>query len=149
MWNKQMSVLLSKGLIFLGIGMAVAVCIWLPDCVGWLEDFYYRPFGHVPSCIIAYVVIAVLVVLLVFLYRLLNNISKKTVFVKENTNMLRLISWCCFLAAAILFIWGFLSFVEVIFLAGFTIGFMGLVLRILKNVFEEAVSMKEESDYTI
>jgi len=149
MWKKEMSVLLSKGLIFLGMGLAIALGIWLPSCVGWLEDFYYRPFGHVPSCVLAYLIIAVLCVLLVFLYKLLDNISKKKVFEKQNTNMLRLISWCCFLAAALLFVWGSLSFVEIVFVAGFTIGFLGLVLRILKNVFEEAVSMKDENDYTI
>lgn len=144
-----MSVLLSKGLIVLGFVMAVGLCTWLPDCVGWLEEYYQRPFGHIPTCVLAYAIIGVLCVLLVFLFKLLNNISKKIVFVKENVNMLRLISWCCFIAAAMLFFWGFMCLIEVILLAGFTIGFMGLVLRILKNVFEEAVSIKEESDYTI
>lgn len=149
MWNKELSVLLSKGLIFLGMGLGVAVCIWLPDCVRWLEDFYYRPLGHIPSCVMAYGVIAILLALLVYLYILLNNISKKKVFIAENVKNLRMISWTCFGAAAVLCVWGLLSFVEVIFLAAFTIGFLGLVLRILKNVFEEAVSIKEENEYTV
>jgi len=149
MWTKELSVLLSKGLIFLGMGLAGAVCIWLPDCMAYLEDYYNREFGHIPSCVIAYAIIAMLCVLLVFLYMLLNNISKKKVFVQNNIALLRKISWCCFAVSAVMFAWGFMAFLEVAFLAGFTVGFMGLVLRILKNVFEEAVTIKEESDYTI
>ncbi|MCQ2464024.1 MAG: DUF2975 domain-containing protein [Oscillospiraceae bacterium] len=149
MWTKELSVLLSKGLIFLGMGLAAAVCIWLPDCIAYLEDYYYKPLGHLPSCVMGYVVVAMLCVLLVFLYMLLDNISKKKVFVQKNVGLLRRISWCCFAVSAVIFAWGIMSFLEVAFLVGFTVGFMGLVLRILKNVFEEAVLIKEESDYTI
>ncbi|MBE6852175.1 MAG: DUF2975 domain-containing protein [Ruminococcus sp.] len=149
MWNKELSVLLSKGLIVLGLIMAVCLSFTLPQCVGWLEDYYYRPLGHIPTCIIAYLVMGGLVVLLIFLFRLLNNISRRQVFEKSNTTCLRLISWCCFFVSALLFAWGLLTFLEVIFLAGFVTGFMGLILRVLKNVFEEAVSIREENDYTI
>ncbi len=149
MWSKESSVLLSKGLILLGMGLAVAVSIWLPDCVGFLEDYYYKPLGHVPSVVFGYTCVALICVLLVFLYMLLNNISKKTVFEKVNVELLRRISWCCFITSAVVFVWGILSFLEVAFLVGFTVGFVGLVLRILKNVFAEAVAIKEESDFTI
>lgn len=149
MKNKELSVLLSKGLIVLGLVMEIALCIWLPDCVGWLEEYYYRPLGHTASCAIAYSVMVVVAVLLVFLYLLLVNISKKNVFVRKNVTLLRLISWSGFIAAAIMFAWGIITSLEVIFLAAFMVGFMGIILHVLKNVFEEAVIIKEESDYTI
>ena len=48
-----------------------------------------------------------------------------------------------------MFAWGIITSLEVIFLAAFMVGFMGIILHVLKNVFEEAVIIKEESDYTI
>ena len=42
-----------------------------------------------------------------------------------------------------------ITLLEVILLVAFIVGFMGIILHVLKNVFEEAVSIKEESDYTI
>ena len=149
MKNKELSILLSKGLIFLGMAMAAAMSIWLPSCIGWLEEYYYKPLGHVPSCIMGYAVMALAIVLLVFLYLLLRNISQKKVFVKKNADILGVISACCFISAAILFAWGLITFLEVIFLVAFIAGFMGIILQVLKNVFEAAVSIKEESDYTI
>lgn len=149
MWSKEMSVLLTKGLIILGIVLSAGTVPYIPEYIGWLEEYYYKPFGHIPSCIMAYVVLVILVVLLVFLFRLLMNISKKIVFEDKNIKTLRLISMCCFSDAALLFTWGFLTRLEIIFLVAFTIGFMGLILRVLMNVLEEAVSIKKESDYTI
>ncbi len=149
MWSKELSVLLSKGIIILGLAMAACLMFAIPDCVEWLEVYYYKPLGHVPTCIIAYAIMVILVVLLLFLFKLLSNISRKKVFENSNTVCLRLISWCCFAVSALLFLWGFFTDLEVIFLAGFVAGFMGLILRVLKNVFDEAVSIREENDYTI
>lgn len=149
MWKNEMSVLLSKGLIVLGLILTAGVCAYVPDYVGWLEEYYYKPFGHVQSCVIAYIVLAVIAVLLVFLFRLLINISRKIVFEEKNIKTLRFISMCCFADSAILFFWGFITGLEVLFLVAFTIGFMGLILRILMNVLVEAVNIKKESDYTI
>lgn len=149
MWNKEMSVLLTKGLIALGIILSIGTGPCIPEYVGWIEEYYYRPFGHVPSCVMAYVVLAIIVVLLVFLFKLLMNISRKIVFEDKNIKTLRLISLCCFTDSALLFVWGFLTRLEIIFLVAFTIGFMGIILRVLMNVLEEAVSIKKESDYTI
>ena len=149
MWNKEMSVLLSKGLIILTLVMAVRSVGWFSQCIGMIEEYYYRPFGHVGSCVLGFTVIAFCCALLVFLFMLLNNISKKKIFVPENVKNLRIISWCCFAVAALLAVWGILTFLEIIFLAAFIVGFIGLILRVVKNVFEEAVSIKEENDFTV
>ena len=149
MWNKELSVLLYKGLIILDFIMAAAVGIWLPGIIGWIEEYYYRPLGHAASCIFAYSVIITACVLLFFLFVLLTNISKKKVFIPENVKTLRMIAWCCFIIAAILCVWGIITMLEVIFLIAFVAGFMGLILRVLKNVMEEAVNIKEENDFTV
>ena len=149
MWNKEMSVLLSKGLIILTLVMAVSSVGWFSQCIGMIEEYYYRPFGHVGSCVLGFTVIAFCCALLVFLFMLLNNISKKKIFVPENVKNLRIISWCCFAVSALLAVWGILTFLEIIFLAAFITGFIGLILRVVKNVFEEAVCIKEENDFTV
>ena len=149
MWNKEMSVLLSKGLIILTLVMAVSSVGWFSQCIGMIEEYYYRPFGHVGSCVLGFTVIAFCCALLVFLFMLLNNISKKKIFVPENVKNLRIISGCCFAVTTLLAVWGILTFLEIIFLAAFITGFIGLILRVVKNVFEEAVCIKEENDFTV
>ena len=61
--------------------------------------------------------------------------------------LLRARPWCCLLAAVpfgVFGIWRSLSIIVALAAA-----FFGLILRVLKNVFEKAVELKEENDYTI
>ncbi|NLB53899.1 MAG: DUF2975 domain-containing protein, partial [Syntrophomonadaceae bacterium] len=59
----------------------------------------------------------------------------------------RRISWSCFLGAVIalvsVFYYNSWLFVAV------AAAFMGLIVRVLKNVFAQAVELKNESDYTV
>jgi len=87
------------------------------------------------------------VALLVFLYMLLQRIGNGRVFVKENAACLRYISWCCF-AGAIISLISMLYYVPWIAL-GIAAAFMGLVIRVIKNVFAEAIELQDDSDLTI
>ena len=84
---------------------------------------------------------------LVSLDRLLANLKKKDVFIEKNVKYLRVISWCSFAVSAILFLSGFyyLLFLVVAIAAAF----FGLILRVVKNVIEQAVAIKDENDFTI
>jgi hypothetical protein len=79
--------------------------------------------------------------------RLLARIKKDEVFVPGNTQAIRVISWCCFAVGLISGIASFFYlpyiFVMIIVL------FCGLIMRVVKNVFSKAVSIKNENDYTI
>jgi hypothetical protein len=79
--------------------------------------------------------------------RLLTNLRKGEVFIQKNVNLLRIISWACIFAAILLFVGGLASFVFIIL--GVAACFFGLVLRVVKNVFDAAVQIKTENDYTI
>jgi len=84
---------------------------------------------------------------LICLHILLGNIKKEDVFIEKNVKLLRVISWCCFAAASIL-----IFAVQYYLLLGLTaiaIGFIGLILRVVKNVIEEAVHLKTENEFTI
>jgi hypothetical protein len=84
---------------------------------------------------------------LFYLDRLLANIKKKEVFIVKNVKYLRRISWCCFVVAALLLTGAYSTFL--LFLMAVAAAFMGLILRVVKNVIEQAVIIKEENDLTI
>lgn len=81
------------------------------------------------------------------LYKLLHNIQQEIVFSVQNTASLRLVSWACFFAAVFLLIaairWPILLIVSGV------IGFLGLFVRVIKNMLAEAIILKEENAFTI
>jgi Protein of unknown function (DUF3036). len=79
--------------------------------------------------------------------RLLANIKKKNVFIAKNVKHLRVISWCSFAVSAILFVSGF--YYLLFLLVAVAAAFFGLILRVVKNVIEQAVTIKDENDFTI
>lgn len=86
----------------------------------------------------------------VILYKLnilLSNLQHGEVFTPENTAVMRVVSWCCFAVAGVCFVCGFKVYsLYVITLAA---GFMGLIVRIVKNAFQQANAMKDELDFTV
>ncbi len=81
------------------------------------------------------------------LWRLLGNMMQARVFTEENVALLRGVSWCCAAVAAVCLVSAlyYLPF----FIAAMAAGFMALIVRIVKNVFQQAVGMKDELDYTV
>lgn len=148
-WSRDNSIALSKICILAFSAAGILCAIGLPFVVegivrrrGWETEVLRNCF-----LLSAYSLMVPALIALSYLYRLLQNISRENVFVKENVSYLRKISWACYLAAII----GVLSFSYYlpfgVLAAG--AGFMGLILRIVKNVFAEAVYLKEENDFTI
>lgn len=81
------------------------------------------------------------------LWRLLGNMSEARVFTVDNVTLLRRVSWNCFAVAAI-------CLVSTAYYVPFLVGamaaaFMALIVRIVKNVFQQAVRMKDELDFTV
>ena len=81
------------------------------------------------------------------LAQLLKNISRSEVFTTKNINCLRLISWMCFAVTAVSVISSFYYLIWLII--GGCMAFVGMLLRVVKNVFERAKEIKEENDFTI
>ena len=86
-------------------------------------------------------------VLLVRLWQLLQNIRAQLVFDMRNVHLLRQVSWCCVGAGAVCLVscLYYLPFIAVAIAAGF----MALIVRIVKNIFQQAIDMKSELDLTI
>ena len=81
------------------------------------------------------------------LHRLLVNIASGKVFIPENVQYLRRSSWCLFIAAAICLVG--VIWLRVLLTIVASAGFVGLIVRVVKNIFEQAIAMKEELDLTV
>jgi len=149
MWNKKHSLLLSK-IATLGFTLGIlAVLALAPRFARWIIAVAdsAQPSIYTFLLITFYSGGPIALVLVWKLYQLLNNISKQQVFIWDNVKYLRVISWLCFiggtLATISVFYWIFWLPVGVVAY------FMCLIVRVVKNILAEAVTIKEEMDYTI
>ena len=78
---------------------------------------------------------------------LLQRIGNGAVFEPRNETALRRISWCCIFEAVVCVASAlyYLPFLLVAVAAGF----MALIVRVIKNVFAEAIVLKTEQEFTI
>ncbi len=151
MWSKNKSILLSQVIIkvmYLGIVLA---CILAPKLVGYYDKRVILEAGlpsvYVPLLVTLYCCVPPAMTALISLDLLLFNIQRGDTFIRKNVGLLRIISWCCFLGAAVFVYFSILRpFALTIVVAA---AFLGIILRVVKNCFEEAVALREENDFTI
>ena len=149
MWKNSKSIRLSKICTILFMVLLLACLVSAP----WLV--YRLIFMSLPAqnagltlfLITIYVGGIPAAALLAWLYALLHQIGSGHVFIKENVAYLRYISWCCFAGAVLCFASAFYYIPWVAL--GIAAAFMGLILRVVKNVIAEAVALQDESDLTI
>lgn len=84
---------------------------------------------------------------IVSLLRLLYGIRGGKVFTAGNIRHLRILSWCCFIVAVICLAASYFYLPLLLITVG--AAFMGLILRVIKNVFVAAYELKNENDLTI
>lgn len=148
MWNGERSIALSKFCVVVFFCVLIAAVVSAPWLTRWFVGFSHAQEGtelflmatiYMGSIPAAY--------LLYNLFHLLRRIEAGQLFIKENVECLRRISWSCFAGAGVAFASGFyyLSWLFVFVAAAF----MGLIVRVVKNVVSQAVDLKDEADYTI
>lgn len=155
MWNRKRSVTLSviacyAFLVILTAGLFFgpwAVKMWFVTFRGWDEDGSVMgnmvtlfASCYYPCAVFAYVT-------LYSLLKMLFNIKQDKIFIRANVKYLRRISWCCFAVALITLVGGvlYIPFGVVAVAAAF----MGLMLRVVKNVMQSAVEIRVENELTI
>ena len=84
---------------------------------------------------------------ILLLYKILFNVNKKIIFVKENVKYLQILSWLCFYV-------GVLSAISTVKFIAFAIVslsalFIGLIVRVVRNIIHKAIQIKEENELTI
>ena len=78
---------------------------------------------------------------------ILLNVIKDKVFIKQNVLCFRLISWCCY-AVFIITAIGITKYLPLVIVA-FAMAVIGTLLRVIKNILQAAVELREENDLTI
>lgn len=151
MKNKNISLAISSVLTKVGFVLIIICCFAAPWLVSFYEQSYIIPYGidsvYIPLLITLYCAAVPALILTIALDRLLTNIKKGNAFIKQNVTCLRVISYCCFAASLIFIYFGFIRhFALFIVVAA---AFFGLILRVIKNVFEQAIEIREENDFTI
>ncbi|MEG1384979.1 MAG: DUF2975 domain-containing protein [Oscillospiraceae bacterium] len=147
MWTKSKSLNLTYSLVWLVLALLVAGVFLIPTFVRWYDMLSLRPSIFKSFCAALYASLVPAFAAMVRLCGMLGNIKKKLMFVSENTEHLRALSYCCFAECAVFFAFGFVR--PLSFVLSFAACFFGLILRVLKNVFEEAVELRKENDAVI
>jgi hypothetical protein len=78
---------------------------------------------------------------------ILMNIIKEKVFIPQNVLCFRLISWCCY-AVFIITAVACAKYFPLVIVA-FAMAVIGTLLRVIKNILQSAVELREENDLTI
>ena len=103
--------------------------------------------GRLWVLIDAYAMVFVAYVAVGLLFFLLRAVLREAVFSKTATNLLSAVSWCAFVEGILFLPLGI--YFQLAFAAAVAAFFIGLCLRVVKNVIEEAARIKAENDFTI
>lgn len=149
MWNKKRSLTLSKLCTLLFMAVLVGLLVAAPWAVEFFTGYSIQAQGAYRAAFLATVYTGGVAAgaLLYNLYRLLHNIGKDIVFTQRNISLLRRISWLCIVGGGICAV-SALYYVPWLIVTA-AAAFIGLIVRVVKNIFAAAVAMKEEQDYTI
>ena len=147
-WTKDRSITLSIISVYVFAAVLLAADIFCYRLVGAfirLRGMHWQQ--GVGMMITVYVCSAFAWATLYCLWRLLKNIRQGAVFIAANVHLMRIVSWCC-LGAALMCLISVIWYLPFVFVA-VAAGFMCLIVRIVKNAFQQAIDMKDELDLTI
>ena len=147
-WTKDRSIVLSQFCVG-----AFALLLLAIDILGyWLVGFFIQLRNmnwQLGAVILAAVYLCSVFAWIVLwrLWKLLGNIKAGRVFISENIGHMRTVSWCCAAVALACLLAGlaYLPF----FICAMASAFMALIVRIVKNAFQQALLMKDELDFTV
>ena len=123
----------------------VNLLIDTPDNIGNRGDI--REVGRVFVHVMAYLVLAAVMLADYLMFRLLFRVREGEVFTAKSVALIRGVSWCCYLLCAAFC--GIGIYFQLAFIVAFAALFLGTCLRVVKNVIEEATEIKSENDLTV
>lgn len=148
MTKEKRSIAITSALIKVAIVLCAAALFLMPYAAKMYEQIsFQRDNVTVPLLITFYVCAAFGFVILFVLNKLIKNIGSEKVFIDENVKLLKILSYCCFAIAVVTLI--FARFRILVFVITFAAAFIGLILRVIKSCFTEAIRLREENDFTI
>ncbi|MBQ5765269.1 MAG: DUF2975 domain-containing protein [Clostridia bacterium] len=150
--SKKASVNLSmilSSLFFVGL---IAGAVAMPTFVNSIIELVYNPatFPAMDRAIclaLAYLILVVCLTANCVIFALLKTVKSDNVFTPKSVSLIRAISWCCFLVGLLFLAVGY--YFQLGFLIAFAAMFLGLCIRVVKNVIEQATEIKCENDLTV
>lgn len=112
-----------------------------------IEVFGSTQTGQTLFFVWLYVALAVVEIFCIIAFFLLLRVRKGLVFTTRSVALIRSISWGCIILS-LLFVVGQI-FHPLMFVLALAAIFLGICLRVVKNVIEEATAIKAENDFTI
>lgn len=129
------------------LALVVACAATLPWITPYLMHMPTETVGRAVVLVILYLILLVGGVAGVLMLRLLRLVQRESVFTEISVATLRGVSWCCVLAGVLFAVLGW--YFPLAPAVGFVAVFVGLCLRVMKNVLEEATILKSENDLTV
>lgn len=123
----------------------VEMLIDLPDNIG--NRGAIADGERILILIIAYAILTVTIVAVVMMFLLLMRVYHGQVFTPQSVGFIRGVSWCCFLLCLFFGVLG--TYFQLSIIVALAAIFLGLCLRVVKNVIEEATEIKMENDLTV
>ncbi len=123
----------------------VELLINLPDNIGNRDSI--TETGRMIVHILAYLLIFVFILADVLAFCILHRVKKGLVFTIKSVSLIRGLSWSCVLMCFVCL--GLGVYFQLAFIVAFLAVFLGLCMRVVKNVIEQATLIKSENDLTI
>ncbi len=149
------SLILAVTLVVFLLGMMVVMPIFLEKAplllhiYGWFaeKDAVLGLSGAAVFWLWAYAVMAVAETCCVAMVLLLFRVRRSLVFTPITVSLIRFVSWGCLLIAllCLLVVYHF----HMSYMLALAAGFLGVCVRVVKNVIEEATAIKNENDLTV
>ncbi|MBQ7472914.1 MAG: DUF2975 domain-containing protein [Oscillospiraceae bacterium] len=148
--SKNASVTISIVLSSLFCAVLLAAAFILPDFVHMIASAALHPLGLRDGIFVlvsGYGILLFALLAAVMLIRLLLLVRSGRVFTAMAVSLIRGVSWCAFAISAIFLAMTWYYLVALVL--AFTAVLLGLCLRVVKNVIEEATEIKSENDLTV
>ena len=153
--SRKMSVNISMVLtviLFFGIAICAFVMPDIADLFGQIADSYslrgeVSPAEVTAVLVVGYIVIRFACAADVMMFFLLLRVKKGLVFTKESVSLIRGVSWAAVACGVLFASVGYMFYV--VFAVAAAMLFLGLCVRVVKNVVEEATEIKSENDLTV
>lgn len=123
----------------------VGILIDLPDNIG--NRAAVTDYERIFILIMAYVILFTVMIAVIMMFTLLLRVYRGKVFTSASVALIRGVSWCCFLLCIVFGILG--KYFHLSYVVALAAVFLGLCLRVVKNVIEEATEIKMENDLTV
>lgn len=153
--SRKASVLISICLTVLFLAVLIVCAFAMPMLCNVFADIATMHPGRSELCVAeriyllvaGYLIVAVAAVADILMFLLLLRIRRGLVFTRESVSVIRAVSWCAICCGVIFALLGYIFYIA--YVIAVAVLFLGLCLRVVKNVIEEATELKNENDLTV